>query len=210
VSSEYESLSGLVDTEFPAYSDPPSDPVTLAQEWVRDAEAAGVREPRSLVLSTADLTPELTSRVVATLGFEDGAVLFATHSCSRKIRDLAQVPAACGLFYWPELGRQLSLAGPVRQLPRTRAETLWHKRPVPLHSMSTVSRQSEQLTSPEELLKLAQELEGSGPLPCPEQFALYALDPTSVEFWAASSDRLHRRLRCEKGRSGWTSLRLQP
>ncbi|HEY0804664.1 MAG TPA: pyridoxine 5'-phosphate oxidase C-terminal domain-containing protein [Pseudonocardiaceae bacterium] len=47
-------------------------------------------------------------------------------------------------------------------------------------------------------------------LPRPARFVGYRLEPAAVEFWSASSDRLHRRLRYDRDGSGWTIVRLQP
>jgi len=47
-------------------------------------------------------------------------------------------------------------------------------------------------------------------LPRPARFAGYRLQPDIVEFWSADPDRLHRRLRYDRGRAGWRAVRLQP
>lgn len=219
MSSAFESVSGRTDEVFGAYDDPPDDPVPLARQWLGDAEAAGAREPRSMVLSTANRTPELTSRIIAILSFGPDGPVFATHSCSRKILDLAEVPYACGFFYWRELGRQLSIGGPVVELPRADSEKAWRQRPTPLHPMSTASWQSRELDSPQRLRDEAAALAGRGVLACPDRFATYLLRPEAVEFWSVSADRLHHRLRYRRRPDGrtngssapsWTWVRLQP
>lgn len=209
-SSSFESLSGKVDTSFPDSEAAMKEPVSLAREWLREAEAEQVREPRSMVFSTTNGQGELTSRVMSILDFNDDGVIFATHRCSRKIRDISRASSACGHFYWRELGRQLSIGGVVTELSREFAEAVWSSRPVPLHSMSTASRQSLELESSEALMAVARELETQGALPCPEHFAVYVLKPRAIEFWAARSDRLHRRLRFNQYDGVWKSMRLQP
>jgi dihydrophenazinedicarboxylate synthase len=210
VSSKLESMTGKVDLAFPEYDDPPDDPVAIGQRWLREAIEEKVREPRAMVLVTANGSGLMSSRVMAILEFARVGIVFATHTTSRKIKDAEEVPYVCGHFYWRELGRQLSVSGTIVPLPRERAVMEWNKRPVPLHSMSTASHQSEPLVSSEALLEEAQRLAEAGALPCPERFMVYALQPLALEFWASSSNRLHRRLRFDLAPEGWQSVRLQP
>lgn len=209
-SSAFESVTGKVDTDFLPFHARLNQPIELACAWVQEAIREQVREPRAMVLTTANAQGEMSSRVMAILDFAETGILFATHSCSRKIQDIDSHPLACAHFYWKELGRQLSVSGWVVRLPQATAKEVWEKRPVPLHAMSTVSHQSEPLLDFEALRRAAEALEGAGALPCPDRFAVYQLVPQTVEFWAASSDRLHRRLRAEYHRNEWRSAWLQP
>ncbi|WP_435658578.1 pyridoxine 5'-phosphate oxidase C-terminal domain-containing protein [Citrobacter freundii] len=76
--------------------------------------------------------------------------------------------------------------------------------------MSVASHQSEELNDPASLLARAQELSKAGPLPRPAHFAVYCLYPLQVEFWGASANRLHRRLRYGRTESSWSIHWLQP
>ncbi|EJF9110487.1 pyridoxal 5'-phosphate synthase [Escherichia coli] len=209
-SSAFESVSGKVDTDFLPFHTQLNQPIELACAWVQEAIREQVREPRAMVLTTANAQGEMSSRVMAILDFDERGILFATHSCSRKIQDINSHPHACAHFYWKELGRQLSVSGRVVRQPQSVSKAVWEKRPIPLHAMSTVSHQSEPLLDSETLRRAAKALESRGALPCPERFAVYQLIPQAVEFWAASSDRLHRRLRAEYHQNEWRSTWLQP
>lgn len=210
MNSTFESTTGKVDLGFPEYDTPPTDPIALGQKWLQEAINEKVREPRAMVMATINSSKTMTSRVMAILEFANIGIVFATHSCSRKIKDAKDIPLACGHFYWRELSRQLSISGKIKQLNRERAVEEWNKRPIPLHSMSTVSHQSEPLLSYEELIAAARKLEGFGALPCPDRFSVYVLEPQAIEFWASSSDRLHKRLRFERSQTEWRSIKLQP
>jgi pyridoxamine 5'-phosphate oxidase len=209
-SSAFESVSGKVDTGFLDFHTRLNEPIKLARTWVNEAINENVREPRAMVLVTANEQGEMSSRVMAILDFDECGILFATHNCSRKIQDIHKNPHACGHFYWKELGRQLSVSGKVIELPHETAIKVWKNRPIPLHAMSTVSHQSEPLLDSNELRKAARVLENKGILPCPERFSVYQLTPLSIEFWAASADRLHRRLRVEYRQKEWQNTWLQP
>lgn len=209
--STFESLTGAVDLDFPEYAAPPTEPMALVGEWLRSATEHGVREPRALALATADDRGRVSSRTVAILDVTERGLTFATHTCSRKGRDLAVNAWASGLLYWRETGRQLVLSGPTRPLPWDKADQVWRARPTPLHSMSVASRQSEPLDDPIALLTKADRLAEPGTaLPKPDRFVCYEIAAAEVEFWCASSDRLHRRLSYERHGDGWLVHRLQP
>lgn len=210
MSAKFESTTASVRLPFPEYDVPPNNPIPLGQEWLQEAILNKVREPSAMVLTTANSFGLMSSRTMAILGFESTGIFFATHSCSRKIKDVNETPFACGHFYWRELSRQLSVSGTIKQASEERAIQEWNKRPVPMHSMSTVSYQSEPLRSYDQLISEAQQFEGIGPLSCPERFKVYVLEPLTMEFWASSSNRLHKRLRFELIQNDWKCMRLQP
>lgn len=210
-SSRFESLGGLVDLDFPEYDRPPVHPMDLVRSWLDDAVMRGVREPRALALATADARGRTSNRIVVIISVTDQGLVFASHRDSQKGRELAATPWASGLLYWRETGQQLILSGPVEPLPDHESDALWASRPIPLHAMSTVSRQSAPLTDVAALRADAADLESRNqPLPRPASYVGYCLRPAAIEFWSAASDRLHRRLRYDLGPAGWTTSRLQP
>ena len=209
--SGFESLSGKVDLPFPEYDEPPSEPLQLVRSWLSEAREIGVREPSALALATADSRGRASNRVVAITDVTDLGLVFSSHSCSQKGRELAATGWASGLLYWRETGQQIILSGPVVLLPDAESDALWSARAIPLHAMSTVTRQSEPLEDVEALRARARSLELTGaPQPRPEFFVGYRLQPVVVEFWSASSDRLHRRLRYDHDSLEWRTSRLQP
>jgi len=171
-----------------------------------------VREPLALALATTDSQARASTRIVSLHSVRDGGLVFLSHATSRKGRELAATGWASGVLYWRETGQQIVVAGPVEQLDAATSDELWHRRPLPLHAMSVLSRQSEPLDDPAALRTEAERLAALGaPLPRPERFVGYLLVPDSVEFWCASSDRMHRRLRYDRvGGGSWRTTRLQP
>ncbi|MDQ0904462.1 pyridoxamine-phosphate oxidase [Streptomyces canus] len=213
-STRSETLTTTIELDFPEFLMPPPEPMALLAGWLESSTAHGVREPRALALATADARGRASSRIVAVNAVTDAGLVFITHAGSRKGRELAENPWASGVLYWRETSRQITLAGPVRLLPRAEAEALWFARPVFTHPMTSVSRQSEPLSGLDEFAELrARALELGAlerPLPCPETFVAYRLEPESLEFWAHGTDRLHERLRYDRVGDGWRTSRLQP
>jgi pyridoxamine 5'-phosphate oxidase len=211
--SRFESITGPVDLDFPEYERPTGEPLALLRGWLAGATEQGVREPLAVALATADERGRPSSRIVSLIRVTGTGVVFATHRGSRKAREMAATGWASGLLYWRELGRQVTFAGPVEELSRAESEALWRARPVPLHAMSTASRQSEPLDDVAALRAEAGRLAAlDRPLPRPDRYAGYLLRPAELEFWCASSDRLHRRLRYDAlpGSPEWSVRRLQP
>ncbi|MGH3886669.1 MAG: phenazine biosynthesis FMN-dependent oxidase PhzG [Pseudonocardiaceae bacterium] len=197
-----------VPTEFDA---PPTDPMSLLGAWFDGAVEQGVREPGALALATSDAHGRVSNRIVQVTEVRTTGLVFTSHAGSRKGRDLAATGWASGVLYWRETGRQAIVTGPVDPLPDVESDALWAARPVSTHPMSVVSHQSAPLPDEDALREQALRLARAGlPLARPAAWLGYLLAPASVEFWQASPDRLHRRLRYERSDQGWTADRLQP
>ncbi|MFD3557858.1 phenazine biosynthesis FMN-dependent oxidase PhzG [Streptomyces goshikiensis] len=194
------------------FTAPPAEPMKLLQSWFDSAVAEAVREPSALALATADARGHVSNRIVQVLKVRTTGLVFATHSDSRKGRDLAETGWASGVFFWREAGRQVSVSGPTRPLPDEDSEALWVARPAGAHPMSVAAHQSAPLLDEDALREQARELGRDGSaLPRPDRWLGYLLEPASVEFWQTDpEDRLHQRLRYERDGSGWRSGRLQP
>lgn len=209
--ARFESLTADADVGFPEYDDPPAEPMALVAAWVAEAKRRDVREPLALALATADSQGRASSRIIAVISLAADGVVFASHSCSTKAREIDATGWASGLLYWRETGQQIVLSGPVVALPAAQCDEMWSARPIPLHAMSAVSRQSEPLHDVDSLRAAAHRLEELGTaLPRPHRYAGYRLEPASVEFWCAAADRLHLRLRYDRTPDGWRTSRLQP
>jgi pyridoxamine 5'-phosphate oxidase len=181
------------------------------RRWIATAVEARVREPLSLALATADDRGRASNRIVTVTAVTGEGLVFATHATSQKGREVAATGRACGLFYWRETAQQLIVSGPVVLLPVAGSEAIWQARAGELDAMSVASRQSDRLANAASLRAEAQRLAAHGArLARPDRFVGYRLEPDTVEFWCASSDRLHRRLRYDRAGAAWRISRLQP
>ena len=186
-------------------------PWGLFGEWVAEAKAAGVAEPGVVALATADERGVVSSRICQTIRLTERGWVFASHTTSRKGRDIEATGWASGVFYWRELGRQLIFAGPVHRLSEAESDELWYARDPRLHSMSVAAWQSDPLHDEDALRAHARQLADSPEtLARPERWVGYELVPSTVEFWENRPDRLYWRMRHDRTDEGWTSRRLQP
>ncbi|CVK91506.1 related to pyridoxamine 5`-phosphate oxidase [Fusarium mangiferae] len=92
----------------------------------------------------------------------------------------------------------------------------WTARSAMAKITAKVSRQSEPLNDPHELeAKMAEAVKSheiEGQEPSSEGWVVYAVAPQTVEFWQASSDRLHQRLKytLDPAQSTWSKAALWP
>ncbi|MER5432663.1 pyridoxal 5'-phosphate synthase [Streptomyces sp. NPDC002588] len=186
-------------TELPPFDTAaaPDDPLTLFTDWFARAVAAGQREPHTMTLATADEDGLPDARIVMLHGADAGGWSFATHATSRKGRQLAARPYAALTFYWPVLGRQVRVRGPVTSAPSAEAQADLHARSTGALAAALTGRQSRPLSSPEELAEASQaawEQARADPTAESPTWTLYHLRPDEVEFFQGDARRQHARL----------------
>lgn len=202
---------------LPEFDHPPVEPMPLAQAWLAAAIERGVSEPRSMTLATATRLGVVSARTVDVKVLDDRGLVFGTSTESRKGGQLTENPSAALQVYWRETMQQLRFEGRVEQLSDTESDALFADRSPRSRAATAVARQSTPFTDgPSATLDalIAQadallEREGDD-VPRPSAWVGYRLVPDLVEFWHASRDRMHRRLRFLAADTGWLVDRLQP
>lgn len=190
------------------------DPFAQFHRWFTEAQAAGVLEPNAMTLATASAAGAPTARIVLLKGATAEGFTFFTDYRSRKGADLEANPAACLLFFWPELERQIRIEGRVGRLDRAASADYFSSRPLGSQLGAWASYQSQPLRGGRaELEARLQEVTaryGGQPVPLPPHWGGYLLRPEAVEFWQGRPSRLHDRIRyCRRG-DGWPIDRLSP
>ncbi|MFC3573008.1 pyridoxal 5'-phosphate synthase [Streptomyces yaanensis] len=202
-------------TELPVF-DPaaaPAEPLALFAEWFAEAVAAGQPEPHTMSLATADADGTPDVRIVMLHGADADGWSFATHAGSRKGRQLAARPYAALCFYWSAQGRQIRVRGPVTAAPATEGQADLHARSTGALAAALTGRQSEVLSSTEELARASDaaweraQREPDAPVP---SWTLYRLSPEEVEFFQGDARRQHVRLTYRRTEEGWTRHLLWP
>jgi pyridoxamine 5'-phosphate oxidase len=193
-------------------ADAQRDPIRQFELWLKDALGAGVPLPNAMTLATVDAAGAPSARIVLLKGIEDGGFVFYTSYASRKARELATRGAACLVFLWSELERQVRIEGRVEKVAAAESDRYYASRPLGARLSAWASTQSEPVPSRAFLEDRLQEMNArfGDPPPRPPQWGGYRVLPQSIEFWQGRADRLHDRLLYAKTAAGWALQRLAP
>jgi pyridoxamine 5'-phosphate oxidase len=191
------------------------DPFRQFERWFDDALRAKLPLPNAMTLAT--VTPEglPSARIVLLKGVEDGGFVFFTNYLSRKGRELSARPAACLVFQWSDLERQVRIDGRVQQVDAAASDAYYASRPLGARQSAWASMQSETVASRSVLeasMQAVRERHADSP-PRPPHWGGYRVTPLAIEFWQGRADRLHDRLayrRAAGSDAGWTLERLAP
>ncbi|QFY63138.1 pyridoxamine 5'-phosphate oxidase (plasmid) [Rhizobium grahamii] len=189
------------------------DPCDLFSIWLREAIESGVREPRSMILSTVDESGAPDARVLILKNLDHRGWHFATTDAGPKGRQIAANPYVALTFYWQQLGRQVRIRGIALPAPEAERNSDFRRRSTAARAVALVGRQSEVLSSRREL-DLAVEAQARRIAETPDivapNWSVFMVMSHEVEFWQGNPDRLHQRLRYRKAKSGWLKEPLWP
>jgi pyridoxamine 5'-phosphate oxidase len=189
-----------------------SDPIAQFDIWFRDSVAAGVPLPNAMTLATVTPSGAPSARVVLLKGIEAGGFVFYTNYRSRKGIELESRAAACLVFLWAELERQVRIEGRVEKVLAEESDRYFAGRPLGARLSACASPQSEPVENRailDTLLEEAKARHGEAP-PRPAHWGGYRVVPEAVEFWQGRADRLHDRLLYRRGAGAWSIERLAP
>ena len=190
------------------------DPVALAGQWLKEAEASEVNDPNAMALSTVDENGMPNVRVVLLKEIEAEAFVFYTNFKSQKGKELMTCGKAAFVLHWKSLRRQVRVRGMVEQIADEQADRYYNSRDLQSRIGAWASRQSEALASREALIEEVRKQEGKhGKNPTrPPFWGGFRIRPVEIEFWADGEHRLHDRFRWTRERleNEWKINRLNP
>ena len=167
----------------------------------------------AMTLATVDSGGQPSTRTVLLKGVDQRGFIFFTNYDSRKGHELAANPRAALTFFWPELERQVCVAGVVEKLSREESEVYFKSRPRGSQIGAWASHQSQPVENRAALEKIWQEVAAKFPneIPIPPNWGGFVLQPTRIEFWQGRPSRLHDRFSYTKQTDGsWKLARLSP
>ncbi|WP_156759364.1 pyridoxine/pyridoxamine 5'-phosphate oxidase [Microbacterium karelineae] len=152
----------------------PEDPVTLFLDWLGVAVRQGVPEPHAMTLSTVDAEGIPDARALLLKDVDVRGWAFASEASSPKGRQLRDRPAAALSFWWQPLVRAVRVRGAVIEASREESEA-------DLRERGEEARRRVDA----------------------DDWTLWRVRPTRVEFWQGSSDRAHHRIEYLADGDGW-------
>jgi len=188
------------------------DPMRQFERWFEDALGAHLPLPNAMTLATVGVSGKPSARVVLLKGIDRGGFVFYTSYRSRKARELEAGGAACLVFMWSELERQVRIEGSVEKVTPAESDAYYASRPLGARLSAWASSQSERVSSRDPLEKALQEMRakyGESP-PRPPHWGGYRVLPSEIEFWQGRADRLHDRLVYRRAKDSWQIERLAP
>lgn len=159
----------------------PAEPEPLFLAWLEEAVAAGVLAPHAATLATVDASSVPSARVLILKDLDAEGWAIATPADRRPGIELAASGHAALSFFWPALGRQVRVEGEVQRASDAESAADFRERPAAANANLD-----------------------------PGAWALWRIVPGAVEFWQASHDRAHVRLRYLREGEGWRQERPQP
>ena len=150
----------------------------------------------AMTLATADKQGHPSARIMLLKGVDERGFVFFSNYESRKGHQLERNPNAALLFFWPELERQIRVAGTVAKLSREESVSYFNTRPKASRLAALISNQSEPIPDRGLLEKRMAALFAKYPgeeVPTPPAWGGYCLLPHRLEFWQGRQSRLHDR-----------------
>ncbi|WP_336489665.1 pyridoxamine 5'-phosphate oxidase [Methylobacterium nigriterrae] len=189
------------------------DPYGLFSAWMAEAEASEPEDPNAMALATAGADGLPDVRMVLLKGVDRRGFVFYTNIESTKGEELAENPQAALVLHWKSLRRQVRARGPVTRVTPEEADAYFASRHRDSRIGAIASRQSRPLADRATLMAEVAELAAryeNGPVPRPEHWTGFRIEPVSIEFWQNGDYRLHDRVRFTRDGAGWSRSRLYP
>lgn len=204
-------------------------PWQQADRWVRQAIARArthgdVPEPLAMAVATVDALGAANVRTVLMRFFDERGPGFVTGLDSAKVAEMSTNSSAAATLTWSAMFRAIRFRGNAVPVARHEVEDYFRSRPWGSRISAWASRQSQPITSREQLEDAYQRYAvrwpdhgGSDDVPMPDFWGGFRIACREVEFWAGRSNRLHDRLvfsRVGDGSlddpSSWSVSRRQP
>jgi pyridoxamine 5'-phosphate oxidase len=191
---------------------PVHDPLNLLDLWLAPVDGAAPCDSATtplmaLATVSADGSPRI--RHVLLSSYDRGRLHFHTDERSAKAAELAADPRAAATIVWPEIPRQLAVAGTVVAESTDEQAVAYSRRARYLQLLACVN-DAELAQRSEADRKVAWDAYGEShpTLTPPPTWIGLVLVPTHITFWRGVSDGPSQRISCHRTDEGWSIERL--
>ena len=189
-----------------------SDPIVQFGTWLDEALSAEITDANAMTISTVDAECRPLNRVVLLKGFDEHGFVFFTNYESKKGSDLAANPNVSLSFFWPQLQRQVIIAGQAAKVSADESAAYFSMRPYESQIGAWASKQSSVIESRSTLDAKFNAIREkfATDVPLPPFWGGFRVTASRIEFWQGRESRLHDRIlyRLDGGR--WIVERLSP
>ena len=189
------------------------DPIKFFIKWFDDAVKTNKNEANACVLSTVSLDLKPSSRVVLLKGFSEKGFVFFTNYNSKKSADIEANNYVALNFYWPELERQVRVAGVANKISNVDSDNYFQSRPRSSQLGALISNQSSYIDLNFNFQDSLDSLESTlsqEKIKRPLNWGGYCVKPDKVEFWQGRPSRFHDRILYKFNGCFWDRKRLAP
>ena len=191
-----------------------NDPIRQFDDWMRQACDLDTLDPNAMSLATVDKNNRPSCRTVLLKYFDEHGFVFFTNLSSNKATQIGENENVALLFFWPELGRQISIRGRAEKVSAQEALRYFLTRPRGSQIGAWVSAQSSIISSRSLLEAKFAEIKqkfADREVPIPSFWGGFRVVPVEIEFWQGRKNRMHDRfLYARRGDTEWSIERLAP
>jgi pyridoxamine 5'-phosphate oxidase len=189
------------------------DPITLFQDWLKEAVDAGIAEPSAMTVATIDVDGHPDTRMLLLKGCDERGFVFYTNMESPKARALLREPRTALCFFWAKIDKQVRIRGHASAVGNEEADAYFATRPRLSQISAWASRQSQPMQGyfelEAEVAKTALRF-GIGDVPRPPFWSGFRVVPERIEFWTQKPFRRHERVLYRRTSEGWQTQWLYP
>ena len=190
--------------------------LTVWHHYYDPEEKLEQNDPNAICVSSVDTEGMPNGRYVLLKDVSENGFLFYTNLKSQKGKELFGSKKGALTWWSRAQNKSVRVQGSVNQVSDEVANNYWSTRKEDAKISAILSKQSEQVTSrdqlEEEFTKLKVEYAGKE-IPRPDHWSGVIISPQKIEFWEATDEytsRLHNRFVFELQNDQWVTKRLYP
>tara|TARA_E500000331_G_scaffold59973_1_gene54349 strand:- start:1523 stop:2131 length:609 start_codon:yes stop_codon:yes gene_type:complete len=190
--------------------------LTVWHHYYDPEEKLEQNDPNAICVSSVDTEGMPNGRYVLLKDVSENGFLFYTNLKSQKGKELFGSKKGALTWWSRAQNKSVRVQGSVKQVSDEVANNYWSTRKEDAKISAILSKQSEQVTSrdqlEEEFTKLKAKYAGKE-IPRPDHWSGVIISPQKIEFWEATDEytsRLHNRFVFELQNDQWVTKRLYP
>ena len=188
-------------------------PVLKVHEWVQEAQKESVALPHAMNIATINDNGKPSSRMVLLKSISQEGFVFFTDYEGGKGAQISNFSHVALNFWWAKTNKQIRIEGECSKVSEKENNEYFESRPRGSQISASVSLQSQEIESYDNLVKDSEELENKyldKEIPRPKRWGGFLVKPSSIEFWIDQKNRLHKRELFTTDGSSWKKTLLSP